>query len=152
MATTPAGCPVQNNYSDFSGMPQTTPDGRFTQLPYPPNPINYPYGQAGYFYNTEQMNTQSVSQGTSNTYQQAFGVQESFGGHIFGIGVSETFNETYKMTWENSWMNTLTQTVTLQDNLYVQGPPDGTNYDGPDEFISYQDNLYGTFAFVPVQN
>ena len=154
LAATPSQCPVQNNYQGFAGMPQTTPDQRFTQDPFnPPNPINYPVGGGAILYSPVQINTQSIAQGTSQTFQQAFGVEESFGGSIFGIGLSTTLKQSYTLQWVNSWMNTLTTQITLTNSLSVTGPPEPPpSYTGPDEFIAYQDNIYGTFVFVPVQN
>jgi hypothetical protein len=37
----------------------------------------------------------------------------------------------------------------LTNALSVTGPPDGSNYDGPTQFLAYQDNTFGTFVFVP---
>ena len=149
LAQSPASC-SNSIYTGFSGFPETTPDERYTQDTYPPNPIPYSDGGVAVDYNLVQMNTQSVANGSKNTITQAFGLEESFGGHIFGIGVTTKLNQSDTLTWTNSRLDTITSTTTLKHALSVTGPPDGSDYTGPDQFIAYQDNLFGTFAFVPI--
>jgi hypothetical protein len=141
-----------NDYTLLSGFPSTTSDGRYTKEPYPPNPIQYPVGAATEMYNTVQTDTESVASGASTMIKQAFGVSEQFGASFLNIFTSTTtMTESLTLTWNYTWLNTLTTTTTLTDALSVKGPPDPPpTYDGPDEFIAYQDNIFGTFAFVPV--
>ncbi len=141
-----------NKYTLLNSFPSTTSDGRYTKEPYPPNPIQYPVGGATEMYNTVQMNTESVASGASTIIKQAFGVSEEFGTNFFDIFSSTTtMTESLTLTWNYTWLNTLTTTTTLTDALTVKGPPDPPpTYDGPVEFIAYQDNIFGTFAFVPV--
>jgi sugar lactone lactonase YvrE len=141
-----------NNYTLLESFPSTTSDGRFTKEAYPPNPIQYPVGAATEMYNTVQTDTQSVASGASTTIKQAFGVSEQFGGSFLGLFTSTTtMTQSETLTWNYTWLNTLTTTTTLTDALSVKGPPDPPPpYTGPVEFIAYQDNLFGTFAFVPV--
>jgi hypothetical protein len=141
-----------NNYTLLNSFPSTTSDGRFTKEPYPPNPIQYPVGGATEMYSTVQTDTQSVASGASTTIKQAFGVSEQFGTNFFDIFSSTTtMTQSLTLTWNYTWLNTLTSTTTLTDALSVKGPPDPPPpYTGPVEFIAYQDNLFGTFAFVPV--
>lgn len=141
-----------NNYTLLNSFPSTTSDGRFTKEGYPPNPIQYPVGAATEMYNTVQTDTESVATGLSSMIKQAFGVSEQFGASFLGIFTSTTtMTESLTLTWNYTWLNTLTTTTTLTDALTVKSPPDPPpTYDGPVEFIAYQDNMFGTFAFVPV--
>jgi hypothetical protein len=141
-----------NNYTLLSSFPSTTSDGRFTKEPYPPNPIQYAVGGATEMYNTVQQDTQSVATGLSNSFKQAFGASQEFGTGFFGFfNSTTTMTESLTLTWNHSWLDTLTTTTTMTDALTVKGPPDPPpSYSGPTQFIAYQDNLFGTFAFVPV--
>ena len=153
---------TSSSYTLLASVPSTTSDGRFTQLPYPPNPIDYFQSGPGNgggtttTFTTTQTNTQSVASGASSSTKQAFGIQENFGGSIFGIGISEVLKQSDTFTWNNSWLNTLTTTTSLTDALSVTGPgcpqttaPCVPTYTGPGEFVVYMDNLYGTFMFYP---
>jgi hypothetical protein len=158
-----ANDPLASGYSLLASLPTTTSDGRFTQIPYPPNPIAYTQAGLGNggglttTYNLVQTNTQSVASGASNQFKQAFGVEEDFGGSFLGLwGTSTTLKESDTLTWNYSWLNTLTTTTTLTNALSITGPgcpqplaPCSPEYTGPGQFIGYQDNLYGTFVFVP---
>jgi hypothetical protein len=141
-----------NNYALLNSFPSTTSDGRFTKEPFPPNDIQYPVGAATEAYNTVQMDTQSVASGTTHSVKQAFGVSESFGGGFLGLFDSSiTMTESETLTWNYTYLNTLTTSTTMTDALSVKGPPDPPpTYSGPAEFVAYQDNIFGTFAFVPV--
>jgi hypothetical protein len=145
-----------------SPLPSTSADGRFTQIPYPPNPVNYTQAGLGNgggtttMYNAVYTNTSSVGQGSSYTFKEAFGTEEQFAGGTFLNHFSVDVKQTDTLTWTNSWQNTLTTTTTLTDALSVTGPgcpqtspPCVPAYSGPGEFIVYQDNLYGTFMFYP---
>jgi len=58
--------------------------------------------------------------------------------------------ETRTLTWNYSRLDTLNTSTTLTNQLSVTGPPDPPPaYNGPTQFIAYQDNIFGTFAFVP---
>jgi len=132
-------------------LPSTSADGRFTQDPYPPNPIPY-QGSGGLstMYTTVTVNTTSASQGQSYSYKQAFGTEEAFSGSTFLSGLSVDIKTTDTLTWTNSWLDTLTVTQSYTNNLTVK---EGTSctppYSGPAQFIVFQDNHYGTFMFYP---
>ena len=154
LATTPGQCPTQNNYSLLNSLPSTTADGRFSKVPYPPNPIQYPFGGANESYDLVQSNTQSTSAGNSTQIKQAFSISESFSGSVFWGLFKDTadFKESDTLTWDYSTLHTLTTTQTLTDALSITGPPDSSTYPNnePIEFIAYQDNTFGTFVFVPL--
>jgi len=154
LATTPSQCPTQNDYTLLNSLQSTTSDGRFSKIPYPPNPIQYPVGGATESYNMVQTNTQSESTGNSTQIKQAFSVSEQFSTSAFWglVSNSITFQESDTLIWNYSTLNTLTTTTTLTNALSITGPPDTPVYPGnePVEFIGYQDNTFGTFVFVPV--
>lgn len=162
-----AADPLTNpNYTQLEQHPYTTSDGRFTLMDTPtgtPNPIPYviasPGNGAGITtaYDVTQTDNQSQAQGASNSFNQAFGLQETFGGTLFGTGITTTLNQSQILTWKSSYLNTLTTTTTLNKGLSVTGPPCpapypgpcNPSYSGPGQFLVYQDNLYGTFVFYP---
>jgi len=128
-------------------LPSTTSDGRFTQYPYPPNPVDYEPGQTE-SYTVTQMNTRTESNGGSTQVKEAISVSQkaSLGFlDLFSASVTYTYSDT--MTWTETWLNTLTTTQTVADAFTIKGsnPP---NY-VPGEFIAYQDNIFGTFMFYP---
>ncbi len=170
-----AGCTYDNSMLDWTNCPyatnnfgshppSTTPDGRFTLVTVPNNPNPVPYEQAGpgngagitTTYSVNQMNTQSVAQGTSTAFTQEFSMEEVFSAAPFGIGIKTTLNQSDTLSWTSSWLNTLTTTTTLQQALSLTGPscpadpgPCNPLYAGPGQFDVYQDNQYGTFMFYP---
>lgn len=161
-----AADPLTNSsYSLLQFYPYTTSDGRFTLMEGPNSPNPIPYEQAGpgngggltTIYSVTQTNTQSVAQGSSSGFKQAFGMEEVFGGTLFGTGVTTTLKQSDTLNWTNSTLSTLTTTTTLQDALSVTGPgcpalppgPCSPEYAGPGQFLLYQDNQYGTFMFYP---
>lgn len=151
LASMPGQCPIQNNYTMFTGFPQTTSDGRFTIGSFPPNPIPYVPGALTTKYTLSQENTESYARGATNTVKQAFSLENSFNiDFLSAWDGTYTTKENQTLTFSNSWLDTLTRTTTLTDSLSITGPPvPPPPYDGPDQFIYYQDNLFGTFAFLP---
>ena len=153
-AVTPSQCPTKNDYTDLNSLPTTSADGRFSKLAYPPNPIQYPVGGGNESYNMTQTDTQSQSTGNSSQIKQAFSVTENFNTSLFWGLLSNTitFKESDTLTWNYSSLNTITTTTTLTDALSITGPPTTPTYPAgqPVEFIGYQDNSFGTFAFMPV--
>ena len=151
LSVTPSGCPTPNDYTLLSELPAgTTSDGRYTREPAPYYEIPYPIGGWDTSENFVQSNTLSVSQGNSNQITQAFSVSEGFGGSFLDIfSATTTLTESETLTWNYSTLNALTTAETLTNALSVTGPPDGSNYDGPTQFLAYQDNTFGTFVFVP---
>jgi hypothetical protein len=125
-ATTPSQCSTQNDYTLLNSLPSTTTDGRFSKIPYPPNPIQYPVGGANESYSMVQTDTQSESTGNSTQIKQAFSVSEQFSTSAFWglVSNSITFKESDTLTWNYSTLNTLTTTTTLTNALSITGPPD----------------------------
>jgi hypothetical protein len=130
-----------------SPLPTTTSDGRFTQYPYPPNPVDYEAGQTEQ-YTATQMDTQTQSSGGSTQLKEAISVSEEVQtGFLNLFNSSTTYTESETITQTNTWLNSLTTTTTITDAFKISGsnPP---NY-VPGEFIVYQDNQMGTFMFYP---
>jgi hypothetical protein len=141
---------TNSSYTLPTPLPSSTADGRFTQDPYPPNPIPYVPGETTTGYNTVDVNTQSESNGTSYTYKQAFGTEENFSGGTFLSTFTVDIKTTDTLTWAYTWLNTLTVTQTNTNALSVTEPSGcSPPYSGPGQFIVLQDNHYGTFMFYP---
>ncbi len=138
------------SYTLPTPLPSSTGDGRFTQDPYPPNPVPYIPGTTTTSFNTITVDTESESNGTSYSYKQAFGMESAFSGGIFGDNWTLDVKTTDTLTWAYTWLNTLTTTQTNTNALSV-AEPSGCSppYSGPGQFIVLQDNHYGTFMFYP---
>jgi hypothetical protein len=140
-----------NNYTLLNSLPSTTSDGRFSEEPFPPNDIQYPVGAGTEQYSNVQTDTYAVASGSSHSVKEAFGVSETFGTFLDLFSSTTTMTESETLTWTYSYLDTLTTTTTLTDELSITGPPDPPpTYTGPPQFLAYQDNLFGTFAFVPL--
>ena len=146
-------------------IPLTTTDGRFTQagvngvapqtIPYNQAPPNSTTGENEMYQNT-YVQTSALGQGGSYTYTLGFGLEEKFGGSLFGIGLAFDFKQNFNFTWMNMWQNTVTNTTTQVQTLSITGPPCpalvapcNPEFTEPHEFAAYEDNLYGTFMFWP---
>lgn len=139
--------------------PQTACNGQYTLLCWSPNnqpnsnptsvcpnSIDYlagnqPAFNLTYIYNAQTTTGESTSIATSVTVSQD--ANDSFLG-VFGV--SSTYTQTNTVTQTSGFQNTLTQTQTLVDAYTVK--PDSPSYEAPG-YLVYQDNLFGTFAFVP---
>jgi hypothetical protein len=135
-------------------LPTTSADGRFTQIPYPPNPITYEQLGPTTTYNLVNTDTQTLSKGTSTGYKQSYGTELTLAGSAWLAGFTVDIKTSNTSTWNSTWQSTLTTTQTLTDALSITGPPCTTTpcnpiYTGPGEFIVFQDNQYGTFMFYP---
>jgi hypothetical protein len=151
---------TSGTYSLPSPLPSTTSDGRFTQIPFPPNPVNYAQAGPGNgggtttMYDTVNVNSSALTTGLAHSFTEAVGIQGEFSGGVLGESLTVDLGTTWTFEWDHSWENTLTTTKTLTKALSVTGPgcpqtspPCVPTYTGPGEFIVYQDNLYGTFMF-----
>jgi hypothetical protein len=154
---------TDSSYVLPSPLPSTSADRRFTQIPFPPNPINYEQAGLGNgggttaTYSLVNTNSSSVANGSSHSFKQSFAFDERFSGGIWFAHFTLDLKQSNTTTWTHTFQNTLTTTTTLTNALSITGPgcPQTTPpcvplYVGPGEFIAYQDNLYGTFMFYPV--
>lgn len=146
-----------------SGSPATTTDGRFTISGGVDGvPSDFPYVQAGVGsgpptegYTNGYTQTTSLGQSDTYSYQVMFGTDVSFTGSGWLSGFSADIKNSNTMTWTSEYQRTITDTNTQTDQLQITGPsctgsPCNPSYSGPGEFDVYQDNLYGTFMFWPV--
>lgn len=136
--------------------PATTSDGRFTRDSYPPNPITYVPNASTTVYNVVYTDNQSESETLSFSYKEVFGLNTQFSSGLSST-LSNDFTTKDTVTFTDTWLNTVTYTVTITDAVSItpptcSGDPCLPAYTGPGEFLIYEDNLYGTFAFVPESN
>jgi len=115
-------------------------------IPYQPPP---PGGPAfTWFWNSAYQATNSTGQGASASYSVGFSTSASYS--IFGGLLSDELKNSNTLTWTNKWSQLETQRVTQNATVSITGPAYGSGYTGPEEFNMYQDNIYGTYMFFPV--
>jgi hypothetical protein len=130
----------------------TSSDGRFTvstnqNVTYvPPGPGGNPTTQA---YAANYSATESQGTASKYTLQTGFALEEKFTGS-FIAGLTLDFKEGNTLTWTNQFSQTRTNTTNQTSSFSVTGPAASANYTGPTEFVVFQDNIYGTFMFYPV--
>lgn len=139
--------------------PQTTSNGQYTQLCWSPAdqpksnlltvcPNNISYTAYNYpAFSLTYMNTQAQAGGSEDTTKSSVTVSSSSGFNFLSIfGFSSSYTETDTITETTSFNVQLTQAQTVADAYTIK--PDTPNYGTPD-YLVYQDNFFGTFAFVP---
>jgi hypothetical protein len=108
-------------------------------------------------------NLSTTSQDITNSYSQTFSVDESISA-TFYAAISNDLKTAYTLTWTTEAQSSITNTTSSTAMLSVQGPPCNNTsagvgpcvpvYDSaggqPVQFEVYQDNLYGTFMFAPI--
>jgi hypothetical protein len=119
----------------------TTTDGRFTECHSTgcTTPIDFEPGLSKNYkqgYSTNTTNTQNYS------HTESFAIEQKFSSSTFWNTFSLSLQTQNKMTWEYS-NNSQGQTASFN----IIGPSPG--YDGPLQFVPFQDNYYGTFMFYP---
>lgn len=145
----PSQCP---SYPDSSRYTQVNNDEDivYFQAPVGGGPINQTYTD-GY------TNTSTSGQGSSQKFTQTFGMEESWSGTVFGIGLTTTLGQSSTLSWTNQTNSSITSTSSSTAKASITGPPCSVSgsscsptYAGPTEFDIYEDNFYGTFFFNPV--
>ncbi len=139
-------------------LPYTTSDGRYTQYCWNgtqpnssfscPNPLWYVYTNYTQ-YGLTQMNTQQQSSGGAVGVKTSVAVSSSASvGFLNIFSAKTTWTNTDTVTQTNTWLDTLatTQSVANAFTLKSDSPSYATN-----QFVVYQDNMYGTFMFNPFQ-
>jgi hypothetical protein len=97
--------------------------------------------------------TVTASQTNKYTYSTSFSIESQFGWSTAGCkqGWCETFSTDTKQTTTYTWIDQFSQSTNNSNGqtaaFQIKGPAEG--YSGTDEFVLYQDNLYGTFMFYP---
>ncbi len=146
----------------------STLDGRFTRsscgnqlIPY--NQVSPSGTPSPYTCTITYTNASTQLQDTTNMYSQTFSVDAQLkGGFVDTLAVD--LKDSNTLTWITDSQTTATNTSMSTAALSVQGPPCGNAvvgqgpcipvYDSsgnqPVQFAVYQDNLYGTFMFAPI--
>jgi hypothetical protein len=137
----------------------TTTDGRFIktsnqQLLYQPGTALAGAGQ--FTYNWKYDTTHSRGTGAKYTYQHGFAIDvDNTAGWIAWLEIELKASTTF--TWTDQSSNVTTQEASEQNVVSITGPKycapgtvGCTPYEGPEQFVIYQDNIYGTFMMNPV--
>jgi hypothetical protein len=109
-------------------------------------------------------NTSTQAQDITSTYSETFSVDDSFSGTGFLSQFSADLKTSSTFTWIVDEQSSITSTTTSTASLSVQGPPCNNSvpeqgpcvpvYDSsgnqPVQYYVYQDNMFGTFMFAPV--
>jgi hypothetical protein len=84
-------------------------------------------------------------------------LQNKFSGSFLWDSWSTTITSSDTLTWTDQWSKTNTEQTGVTATGSVTGPPcvvsgSGCNpvYTGPTEFEVFQDNVYNTFMYYPV--
>lgn len=103
---------------------------------------------------TEKMSVQyqttaSSGQAATDTYQVGF--TTDLNAHAaFAVQFSADVKTSSTLSWMNKWSSTRTNTSGQSASLSITGPASSDNYMGPTEFNLFQDSVYGTFMFFPI--
>jgi hypothetical protein len=96
-------------------------------------------------------------QGGSFTYSETFAWESTLGYSKFGLDIGSTLSGSTSLDWVDEWDRSLTSTNTQTATVSITGPPcvvSGATcnpvYTKSTEFDLYEDNLYGTFMFFPL--
>ena len=144
----PTQCPTAPNIDRYTITDNE--DIPYVQPPVGGQPINETY-MLGY----TSSDTQSRDYTTTNSVM--FGLETTYSGKAFGTGITTTFSQSNTFTTTNEVDTSLTSTNGTTATASITGPPctvSGSQcnpaYTGATEFDVYEDNLYGTFFFNPV--
>jgi hypothetical protein len=131
----------------------TSADGRFTvtansNIDYvPPGPSGSPTTQS---YSANYVQTDTKGQGAKYAFSEGFATEEKFTGPAFLSDLVVDLKQSDTMTWTHQFSQTMTQSAGNTASFSVTGPAATANYSGPTEFLVFQDNIFGTFMFYPV--
>lgn len=157
-----------NSYSvvlSTSSSPATTTDGRYTISGGSTGTAkSFIYQQAlpgssalNQTYQNSYSSNSTLGESSTTTTQEAFSIDTSFSTGTFWAKLTKELKYSQQLTWTNMASTSTSTTSTSIDNLSITGPPCATTalpcvpaYTGPAEFNVYQDNIYGTFMFNPV--
>lgn len=145
----PANCPTTADLTRF-----TISNNQNMVYEQPP-PGGQPITQT---YDLTYVNTSTQGHTTTSSFSEEFTLDQNFGFHVFGIGVTTDIKESNKLQWDTTDQKTITNTGTDEATASLTGPTCtvvgnacSPLYDGPVEFSVYQDNQYGSFMFFPVK-
>jgi hypothetical protein len=140
----------------------TSPDlTRFTQtnnnqnLVYEQPIVGGEPGTQTYLY--QYTNSSNQGQGNGYVFSQTFGLEEVFHGSLFGNGLKTTMQQSATLQWTYQANTSITSTSGYSAKASVTGPPCNVVanvcdpvYFGQTEMDIYQDNVFGTFMFNPI--
>jgi hypothetical protein len=141
---------------------QTSSDGRFTLtgnqvVDYEqPGPGGQPFTQQ---LTETTTTTQTQGEGAKYTEQLGYSWENKFTGSILQDSWSEDVTASDTFTYINQWSKTNTKTIGVTATGSVTGPPCNVVnglcspvYTGPTRYEVFEDNVYGTYMFNPVNN
>jgi len=136
------------NYSfTFPSGSVTTSDGLFTACTNSGCASTIAISPGSYYNHGQGTSaTATQSQGGKYTYSQTFSVQDQFKTWLGGF--SKNLQTSTTLTWVNQFNQSTNNSQGQMAQFTIQGPSCWT---GPANYDVYQDNLYGTFVFRPVQ-
>jgi hypothetical protein len=141
--------------------PTTVDNDRFTQTDNSEDVLYQqppPGGQPGtQTYTLMYTTTSTGANETTYTWTMGWAIESVFSADFFGNSFKDDLKSSTTLTWESTYNNSITNTQTQSAMLSVTGPPCTVSggkcspvYMGPTEYDVYEDNIYGTFLFNPV--
>jgi hypothetical protein len=107
-------------------------------------------------YTLNYATTSVQSQGLQHTFQQTFAIESVFKAGAFIGALTATITTQFQFTWKHETEHKITTGTTSNGQLSITGPPCNPSglvcnpvYSTPSQFDVYEDNLYGTFVFIP---
>lgn len=91
--------------------------------------------------------TATAGQDATSTYQVGFTVKSGADESTILGSLSTSVTTSGMLTWVNKWGDLQTKTSTSSAAFSITGPSAADNYNGPEAFQVYKDNVYGTFMF-----
>lgn len=102
-----------------------------------------------WYWTTSYQVTNSQGQGAKTSYSESYSTDYKYS---IGAGwFSADLKNSDQLTWTNSWSSTETNKTSENATVSITGPAYGSGYTGPTALNMYQDNIYGTYMFYPVQ-
>jgi hypothetical protein len=139
---------------------ETSSDGRFTLtgnqvVDYvQPPPGGQPFTQT---LTESTTNTQTQGEGAKYTLEIGYSWENMFKASFVFDSISESVTNSDTLTWTDQWSKTNTEQTGVTATGSVTGPPCVVSvtscnpvYTGPTEYEVFQDNIYNTFMFYPV--
>lgn len=148
-----------------TAVPATTVDGRFTisgatgggaqSFTYrQPAPGGTPLTQS---LTSTYTNISTLGRSSSYQTQVGYGIDASMSASFFGVTFGSDVKFSHTLTHTHQSSSSISSTTSQMDTASITGPPCGSGtppcvpvYTGPAEFNIYQDNVFGTFMFNPV--
>jgi hypothetical protein len=133
----------------FNPPSETTTDGRLTACSNSLCSDTIAISPGSYNnYSQGTSTTATQSEGAKFTYSQTYSVEDQFKGTGFLSGFSAALKNSTTLTWVNQFNQSTNVSHGQTAAFTIQGP---SCWAGPANYDVYQDNLYGTFVFWPVQ-